>query len=533
MSFKTGSQMGRHAFSTVTSASFGIVTSVLLDAVVIALFGMGRQTDAYFIAVTIPTVIITILLLQATRVVQPVFMRKRRAEGEAAGWNYINLIMTGGTAVVTAVCIIGALLSPLLIRVQATGSPHDAVVLSTRLSVFLFFILPLYFPIAVMSATLNSFDIFALPGAMKFFENIFKILFVLLLGRKLGVQALVLGTFAGALCQISSFYFVLKRKGFRYKPIFQLKHPDMIQAYSLIVFQLAGQLCGAGMEVVNNTLGSMLGAGNVSALRLATRIIESFGGLVAGSIILAAMPTVAASAASGDREGTKKHLQHALYLLLLVTVPLSVWLGLMHRPLIAFLYERARFSAADTTLVAHLLLLMIPYIFLARWWGLLELPFFAEQNTRTPLVGILITTTLYVIFSLLLVKGLGIYAIPIARSLAGLIGPCFLIYMLRRRMGNLGFGAVRDSAMQICAASLIMAVFMFLAIWLLPALPPQGFGAKVLALGLPSAIGAIALFMSLLILGALSPSLLHRLPPYFGQWPSRLLDLAGYPKDPL
>ena len=85
MSFKTGSQMGRHAFSTVTSASFGIVTSVLLDAVVIALFGMGRQTDAYFIAVTIPTVIITILLLQATRVVQPVFMRKRRAEGEAGG----------------------------------------------------------------------------------------------------------------------------------------------------------------------------------------------------------------------------------------------------------------------------------------------------------------------------------------------------------------------------------------------------------------------------------------------------------------
>jgi putative peptidoglycan lipid II flippase len=335
------------------------------------------------------------------------------------------------------------------------------------------------------------------------------------------------------LCQISSFYFVLRRKGFRYKPIFQLKHSDMIQAYSLIVFQLAGQVCGAGVEIVNNTLGSMLGAGNVSALRLATRIIESFAGLLAGSIILAAMPTVAASVASGDSEGTKKHLQHALYLLLLVTVPLSIWLGVMHRPLIAFLYERARFSAADTTLVADLLLLMIPYIFLSRWWSLLELPFFAEQNTRTPLLGILITTTLYVVFTLLLVRRLGIYAVPIARSLAGLIGSCFLIYVLKRHMGNIGFGAVRDSTMRICAASFIMAVFMFLAIWLLPALPLQGFGAKVMALGLPSVIGSIALLMSLLSLGVLSPSLLYRLPPYLGRWPSRLLHLAGYPKDPL
>src|SRR5690242_10734645 len=89
-----GSKIGRNAFSTVVSASLGVLTSVLLDAVVIALFGMGKQTDAYFIAITIPQVIITILILQATRVVQPLFITKRQSAGDVAAWNYFNLILT-------------------------------------------------------------------------------------------------------------------------------------------------------------------------------------------------------------------------------------------------------------------------------------------------------------------------------------------------------------------------------------------------------------------------------------------------------
>ena len=135
----------------------------------------------------------------------------------------------------------------------------------------------------------------------------------------------------------------------------------------------------------------MLGPGNVTALRLATRIIESFAGLLVGSIVIAAMPTVAASVAGGDLKATRKHLQHGLYLLLLVTIPFSVWLAMMNRPLIALLYQRASFSAADTTLVANILLLMIPYVFLGRFRGLLELPFFAEQNTRTPLLSAIVS----------------------------------------------------------------------------------------------------------------------------------------------
>ena len=177
-------------------APSGSWPSVILDVMVVAIFGMSWHTDAYFIAVTIPLVIITLLMLQATRVIQPLFIKKRQTEGEIEGWNYLNLMMTGGTVVLAAFCALGVLISPLIMSLQAAGSSHDEVVLATRLSMYLFLILPLYFPIVVMQAVLQSLGIFALSGATKFIESCFKLLLLLLLGRKLGIEALVWGTLA-------------------------------------------------------------------------------------------------------------------------------------------------------------------------------------------------------------------------------------------------------------------------------------------------------------------------------------------------
>jgi|GEM_PF-3152282 len=510
LSFKGESRMGRHAFSTVASGSLGLFAGVVLDIIVVAIFGMSWRTDAYFIAVTIPLVIITLMMLQATRVVQPLFINKRQTQGEHEGWNYLNLIMSGGTAIVAACSAVGVLLSPLLMRLQAAGSANDETLLATRLSICLFLILPLNFPVVVMRAALQSLGIFALTGGMKFFESSFKILLLLSVGRKLGVEALVWGTLAGTLFEVLVFYLVLRAKGFRFHSVWRWKHPDMIQAYSLMIFPLAGQACAVGVESLTNALGSMLGPGNVTALRLATRIIESFAGLLVGSIVIVAMPTIAGSVATRDLQATRKHLQHGLYLLLLVSIPFSIWLAMVSHPLISLLYERGNFSAADTTLVANILLMMIPYLFLGRFRGLLELPFFAEQDTKTPVASAMISATLFVAISFSLVRIAGVYGIPLGRSFGYGLGAWFLIHLLRRRIGKIGFGAVRDVSIRICGACLIMAVFIWVGNWLAASIPLHGLAGKATALALPTAFGSGALILSLFVLRVLDPALLKR-----------------------
>jgi len=526
------SKIGRHALSTVVSSSFGIITSVLLDALTMGLFGLGSQTDAYFIAITIPTLLITIMTLQATRVVQPIFISRRENVGEAEAWDFVNLMMAGGTLWVAVLSVLGALLSPLLIRAQALGSDPGLVALSTKLSVFMFLVLPLYLPIMVMRAILNSLGVFALPGAMKFIENIFKIFFVAVAARHLGVMTLVLGGLAGALCQLWSFYAALRRRGYRFKPVFRFVHPDLLRTYRLMIYPVVGQACAIGVEFVSNALGSTLGAGKVSALRMATRIVESFGGLLAGSIVLAAMPTVSNSISKGDHDGAKEDVRHGLFLLLLVTLPVSVWLAMLHRPFIAFLYERMSFSAADTALVSNVLLLLIPYIFLCRLLGLFELPFFARHDTRTPLLGSVAQALLYVVISLLLVGILGIYALPIGRSLSYLIASLVLVELLRRRTGRLGLGRLRNSLAKICLASFVMALFVLAGTWLSQAIPASGFTAKAVALGVPSILGGVGLAWGLMLVRILDLSMVKRAMVLLTGYSSRVLTLMKVPGKP-
>src|SRR5207247_7329979 len=140
--------------------------------------------------------------------------------------------------------------------------------------------------------------------------------------------------FCGAVCQAALFYMALKRKGYRFRPLFGFHHPDLTRAYRLMVYPLIGQVLAVVVELVNNALGSTLGDGNVTALRLATRIIESFGGLLAGSIVIAAIPAIANSLSRRNVEGAKHDFRYALYVLLIVTVPVSTWLALTNRALI-------------------------------------------------------------------------------------------------------------------------------------------------------------------------------------------------------
>jgi len=142
----------------------------------------------------------------------------------------------------------------------------------------------------------------------------------------------------------------------------------------------------------------------------------------------------------------------------------------------------------------------------------------------------MVSATLFVATSFFLVRIAGVYGIPLGQWFGYGLGAWFLLYLLRRRFGKIGFGAVRDVSIRICGASLIMAVFIMGGNWLVSAWPMHGFAAKVMAFVLPSGTGFVALLISLLSLGVLDPCLFDKVSPYLGRWRSRLMDLAGYPQ---
>lgn len=481
-----------NAFITTASASLGVVASVILDALVMAVFGLSSVTDAYFVASTIPMVVTTVMALQASKVVLPMFINTREQFGEAEGWKLLNLFITIGTWVAIILAGICAALSPLIIRLQAPGFDPQVLALGSTLSYFFFLVLPLTWPAVIMRAALTSVGEFWMAGMGKFIESICKILSVVTLSEEWGIVSLAFGMLIGALGQLWLWYICLRRRGYRFCYYCQIYHPEIRRALGLMRYPLAGQGFGMLVEIMSNNLSSLLGSGKVTALRFATRIVDLLANVFVHSIITVAMPVVTSAVAHRDHKRATELMRHSIHFLLLVIIPVSLWLAMANRPLISLLYQRMNFTASDVDLVSGVLLVTIPYMFLSRLVGLAELPFFSSNDTRTPVLVSMAKSATCVLLMYLLFDRFELYAFPIARNVSYMLAAVYLLITVSSNWGDLKLRILFGPTVGIITASGVMSLIILLGQSMVANMVTKGILAVFIGVAVPSAVGMLS-----------------------------------------
>jgi SAM-dependent methyltransferase len=152
---------------------------------------------------------------------------------------------------------------------------------------------------------------------------------------------------------------------------------------------------------------------------------------------------------------------------------------------------------------------MVPYLFLSRFLSLLELPFFAKQDTGTPLRGSLTQIVMSLAVTIPLAAPLGIYALPMGRSVSYLCASAFLTFLLHRKFGVFGFATLWRPVLKILSSAIALAVFTLLGLRLAEALQVPGAAGKLVAIVLPFLTGFGALVFALTALGILTPEMLQ------------------------
>jgi putative peptidoglycan lipid II flippase len=216
---------------------------------------------------------------------------------------------------------------------------------------------------------------------------------------------------------------------------------------------------------------------------------------LAQSIAGAAMPTFSAQAALAQNAELRTTLDGALRGVILLAMPAAVGLILLREPLITLLYQNdIGFTAQSTRLVAWALL----------WYAvglpahaLLEVAarvFYAYKDTRTPVMVGAGAMGLNIAFSFAfsaLFSRLGWMphgGLALANSLATALEVALLLFLLRRRLGGLEYGAGRAAAeASIACAGMVMVLWGWMNLgakfpaWLLA---PGGAGLGVLVYAL-------------------------------------------------
>jgi len=183
------------------------------------------------------------------------------------------------------------------------------------------------------------------------------------------------------------------------------------------------------------------------------------------ALATAIFPVLSSKAAKGDRAGLADILSRGIRLSLFIALPASVGLMFVARPLVATLYQRGAFNAADTQRVAGTLFFYS--IGLAAYFTqhILVRAFYATHDSRTPARVAMAMVAVNFSMNLSLVFVLQERGLALATAVCATIQVIWLSVSLARKLPQINWQTIGRSVARMLAATGIMAVVLAAASW--------------------------------------------------------------------
>jgi putative peptidoglycan lipid II flippase len=364
--------LGGH-FRLVTAAtSISRVTGYVRDTLNAALFGAGWISDAYFMAIRIPSLLRDLFAEGAlSNAFVPVFTARLKGKDPQPVWELMSQVFVRLLLVTGALTVLGILFAPFVVDVIAhgfSGTP-DKFQLTVELTRILFPVLIFVSMAALWMGALNSMNRFTAPAFAPVFMNLTQIVVGILLlkfwkssdpmedirNMRLWAAAMTLGMLFQWLAQVPAGW----KAGIRIRRVWPKPNKDVREILALMGPSVVSQSVLQVNLLVNQFFASFLAAGYVSYLYYGNRMMQLPFGILAVSIATVTFPLLSRQTVAGKEKHFSQTLTQALSAGLFLMVPCTVGIWIVAEPAcrLAFQYgaftpEAAHAAAQATALYA-------------------------------------------------------------------------------------------------------------------------------------------------------------------------------------
>jgi putative peptidoglycan lipid II flippase len=485
------------------------ILGLLRDILIANFFGSGMSADAFFVAFRIPNLLRRLFAEGSFSVAFiPVFTEYLQKKSKEDAFLLARVVLTSLVLVLTAVTILGIVLSPLIVRIIApgfggSGEKYALTVLLTRIMFpYIFFVSVL----ALFTGVLNSLKHFAAPAMAPLFLNLSMIVALVFLAPSMRAPTvgLAIGVTVGGVIQMAVQVPLLMKRDLSFVPRWMPAHPALKKIGLLMLPTIFGSAIYQINQLVGTLLASLLREGSVSYLYYADRLVQFPLGVFAIAISTAVLPSLSREAAEKDFDGLRETLSHAIRLTMFITIPAMVGLIVLREPIVRLLFQRGAFDSNTTDMTARALLYYSVGLWAFAGLRVFVSAFYSLQDTKTPVKVAVIAMMLNIAFSLILMRTpLEHGGLALALSLASTLQLCILIYLLHKRLGGIEGRAVAGSMVRSFLCSLIMAVCIYLlAFKLLETTLHSGIAALTIGILFIACAGLTIYFTSAKLLGS-------------------------------
>jgi len=315
------------------------------------------------------------------------------------------------------------------------------------------------------------------------------------------IVGMAIGATLGGLGQLLIQVPALHGLGFRWRPVFSFRDPGVIRMVTLMAPAAIGLAATQVNIFVNTLLASMLVEGSVSWLNYAYRLMQLPIGLFGVAIATVTLAEVSRHAARKDMPELKRTVAFSLRFVFFLTLPATVFLVVLAKPIVALLYQHGRFGPVDTIQTAQ-----------ALWAYALGLAAFSAVRvlvpvcyslgmTRLPVTISFITIAANVILNFALMVPLQHRGLALATSIASVLNFTLLFELLRRKIGRLGGSGIARAVGKILLASAVAgAAGYFTAAATAHAMGSEGLLARTMIVGLGFLAGLLTYLAACVVL---------------------------------
>lgn len=404
-------------------------------------FGTSHEADAFIMAFTIPTLLLTISGGALSAALIPMIIRLRN-QGEVVRLK--SLI--GSMFSLTTLIMVGVTVVLYLFLEPFTGLYAGGKSAEEQASVLgmLKIIVPAFIAIGLISlfsSILNAYKHYFIPSLGPIFYSLGIIIAIVFFSEAYGIESLMVGMAIGIMLHLIFAFAAIIAKKVTLSP--KIIWNNDIKKVGILIVPFFISIGAFQLNtLVDRMMAFSLEDGSVVALNMGYTVNQLPLSIFVGAMVLPLFPMIADKISNQDLDGTKELLSRSYRLLGILLLPVMGAFIFLAQPIITILFLRGAFDLESVRITS---LALIFYSFTLLPFAMRDVitrAFYSLQDTWTPVINSVILVAINITLMLILVPKFGIIGVAGSTSIASIFA---YIRIRRKLIQRIGATASQDS----------------------------------------------------------------------------------------
>lgn len=470
------------------------------EVLIASKFGAGMETDTYFVALTATSLLTSLIGTSINTTMIPVLSQVESIEGKEGKKLHTSNILNIVVCISFIMVALSWVLAPLIIKLIAHGFEGEQFKLAILLMRIGSPVMLFSGVVGVFRGYLQSELMFAESAASQFPFNFTYIFYLIFLSTVFGIKGLMVASVIAVGAQILIQIPSIRKTRYKHRLIIDIKDRYVRDVLTLIPPVLINVAVNDLNKIVDRALASNLVSGSISALNYSNKLKGLVLNVFVTAITTVIFPMLSKESNKENLAGMKKMLGYGINIILLITIPATIGMIVLSRPIVEIAFQRGAFDSVATTMTSEALIFYTVGLVAMALRLLLDKVYYSLQDTKTPMINGFIAVGFNIVLNLIFVRFMGHKGLALATSLATMIATGLMFYDLKRKIGSLGISGYILCGIKSLVASVVMGAVAYIAYYGLHGIIGGGTLMNLIALISAVALGVLTYLTLIYIL---------------------------------